>query len=90
MSQDAATIAKVDEVVRYEMEKRQTPGVAVAVVKDGRVVMAKGYGLANVELQVPVKTETVFQIASVTKQFTAAAIMMLVESGKLTLDDKVG
>src|SRR6476659_3891554 len=90
MSQDAATAAKVDEVVRYEMEKRQTPGVAVAVVKDGRVVLAKGYGLANVELQVPVKTETVFQIASVTKQFTAAAIMMLVESGKLTLDDKVG
>ena len=90
MSQDGATAAKVDEVVRYEMEKRQTPGVAVAVVKDGRVVMAKGYGLANVELQVPVKTETVFQIASVTKQFTAAAIMMLVESGKLTLDDKVG
>src|SRR5208282_6075026 len=52
-----------------------------------RVVRAEGFGLANVELNVPVKPETVFQSGSVAKQFTAAAVMMLVEEGKIGLDD---
>ena len=72
------------------MEKRQIPGLALAVVKNGKLIKAKGYGLANVELDVSVTPDSVFELASVTKQFTATAIMMLVEEGKVGLDDKIG
>jgi CubicO group peptidase (beta-lactamase class C family) len=71
------------------MKTQQIPGVSLAVMKNGEIVMAKGYGLANVEHQVPVKPETIFQSGSMGKQFTATAIMMLVEEGKLSLDDKI-
>lgn len=81
---------KVDGHVRGVMQKQNVPGVSVAVVKEGKVVLAKGYGLANVEHQVPVKPETVFQSGSVGKQFTATAVMMLVEEGKINLDEKIG
>ncbi len=80
---------KVDEYIKSEMKKRQIPGVALAVIKDGKVVKMKGYGLANVELNVLVTPESVFDLASLTKQFTAAAIMLLVEDGKIGLDDKI-
>ena len=81
----AAQEAEVDAFVRTQMAARRIPGVSVAVVKDGHVVMTRGYGLANVEHQVPATPETMYQLASVTKQFTATAVMMLVEAGKLTL-----
>jgi CubicO group peptidase (beta-lactamase class C family) len=81
---------KVDEYVRAEMEKRKVPGAAIAVVRDGKVVLAKGYGLASVELNSPVTVDTVFQTASIGKQFTATAVMMLVEQGKISLDEKIG
>ena len=71
------------------MQKHHIPGVSIAIVQDGKVVLAKGYGLANVELSVPATEHTVYQLASVTKTFTATAIMMLVEEGKLRLDDKI-
>lgn len=80
---------KVDEYIRAEMLSQQIPGVSVAVVKNGEIVLARGYGLANVEHQVPVKPETIFQSGSMGKQFTATAVMMLVEEGKLSLDDKI-
>ena len=57
------------------------------VSRRGRIIRAQGYGLANVELQVPVKPETIFQSGSVGKQFTATAVMMLVEEGKIGLGD---
>jgi D-alanyl-D-alanine carboxypeptidase len=63
------------------------PGAAVVVVKDGRVIFRKGYGLANLELKTPMQPDMVFEIGSVTKQFTSTAILMLVEQGKLSLDD---
>ena len=63
------------------------PGAAVMVVSDGRIVHQKGYGLANVELGSPITAQTTFDLASVSKQFTAMAIMMLVERGKLSYDD---
>ena len=66
------------------------PGAAVIVVRDGKPVLRKGYGLANVELSVPIAPEMVFRIGSVTKQFTAAAILKLVEAGKLSLSDEIG
>jgi CubicO group peptidase (beta-lactamase class C family) len=80
---------KVDDYIRSEMKAQQIPGVSLAVIKNGEIVLAKGYGLANVEHQVPVKPETIFQSGSMGKQFTATAVMMLVEAGKLSLDDKL-
>jgi CubicO group peptidase (beta-lactamase class C family) len=80
---------KVDEYIRSEMVSQQIPGVSLAVVRNGEVVIARGYGLANLEHQVPVKPETIFQSGSMGKQFTATAVMMLVEEGKLGLDDKI-
>ena len=69
------------------MERHQIPGLSLAICRDGQLSRATGYGLANVELDVPVKPETIFQSGSVGKQFTAMAVMMLVEEGKLGLDD---
>jgi len=66
-----------------------TPGVAVAVVKDGEIIFKKGYGTANLEYDIPVTTKTVFQIASVSKQFTAFSIYLLEKQGKISLEDDV-
>ena len=77
----------VDDYVRAEMAKQHIPGLALLVSRGGQVIRSQGYGLANVELQVPVKPETIFQSGSVGKQFTATAIMMLVEEGKIGLED---
>ncbi len=82
-------VQKIDAIVASEMKRQQVPGVALAVVHKGEAVVARGYGMANVEHQVPVTTETVFQSGSVGKQFTAAAVMLLVEDGKLSLDDPI-
>ena len=87
-----APAAQSDGVAQYvnaEMARQHVPGVAVLVVRNGEIVRAQGFGLANVELQVPVKPETLFQSGSVGKQFTATAIMMLVEQGKIALDDSI-
>jgi len=71
------------------MQRQHIPGLSLLVARDGRILRAQGYGLSNVELQVPVKPETVFQSGSVGKQFTATAVMMLVEAGKIHLDDPI-
>lgn len=86
----ASVFAQSDAVggyVRGEMQKQHIPGLSLLVAKNGKIVRAEGFGLANVELQVPVKPETIFQSGSVGKQFTATAVMMLVEEGKVSLDD---
>jgi D-alanyl-D-alanine carboxypeptidase len=83
----AARADRVDDYVREQMRRRHIPGLALAVVRDGRVVKERGYGLANVELRVPATPATVFEIGSVTKQMTAAAVMLLVEEGRVALDD---
>ncbi len=80
-------ITAIDHFVQSEMKRRQTPGVALGIYSRGKILLAKGYGMSDVELSVPVKPETVFQSGSVGKQFVSAAIMMLVEDGKLSLDD---
>jgi len=84
---DAA--AKVDDFVKSEMSKQSIPGLTIAVVKEGKIIKAAGYGLANVELDVTAKTDTVYKIGSVSKQFLASGIMLLAEDGKLSLDDKI-
>ncbi len=83
------TTAKIDNFVKSEMQKQKIPGVSLAVVKNGKIVMVKGYGFSNIEHQVAVKPETIFQSGSVGKQFTATAVMMLVEEGKISLDEKI-
>jgi CubicO group peptidase (beta-lactamase class C family) len=80
---------KVDEFVKAEMQKRKIPGLSIAVVKNGEIIKAKGYGLANVELNVPAAPETIYQSGSVGKQFTATLAMMFVEEGKMSLDDHI-
>ena len=77
----------VARFVRAEMDKQQIPGLALLVSRNGQPIRVEGYGLSNLELQVPVKPETIFQSGSVGKQFTATAVMMLVEAGKVGLED---
>ena len=81
---------RVDEHVRAAMQRHRVPGLSLAVVRDGRLVKVQGYGTANLELNVPATADTVLPIASVTKQFTAAAIMLLVEMDQVGLDDRIG
>jgi CubicO group peptidase (beta-lactamase class C family) len=80
---------RIDALVRAEMTNQRIPGLALAVVEGGRVTRARGYGLANVEHDVPVTAETIFQSGSVGKQFTAVAVMTLVEEGRVGLDDSI-
>jgi CubicO group peptidase (beta-lactamase class C family) len=86
---DPVVKMKIDRFVSGEMSRQKIPGMAVAVVKNGEAVVAKGYGFANLEHQVPVTTDSIFQSGSVGKQFTAAAIVHLEEHGKLRLDDNI-
>lgn len=85
----ANTTDCVDEYVLSQMQKKKIPGMSIAIVKNGEIVKVKGYGLANIELNVPATPDTVYQSGSIAKTFTATLIMMLVERGKLGLDDKI-
>src|SRR5262245_56162594 len=80
---------KVDDYVKAEMQRQHVPGVSLVVIKDGKILKAQGYGLANVELNVPATPETVYKIGSVSKQFIASGIMLLVKEGKISLNDNV-
>lgn len=71
------------------MSRQRIPGLEVGIYSRGRILLARGYGLADVELNVPVTPETLMQSGSVGKQFVSAAIMMLVEEHKLSLDDSI-
>ncbi len=79
---------RLDEIFR-PWSKPGTPGAAVAVIQHGSIVFEKGYGLANLEYDIPVTPQTVYHVASVSKQFTAMALVLLEEDGKLSLDDDV-
>jgi uncharacterized protein (TIGR03435 family) len=85
----AEQLASIDRYVASQMKKDRTPGAAVGVYRRGEILLAKGYGLANVELNVPVTPRTIFQSGSVGKQFVSAAVMMLVEEGKMNLDESI-
>lgn len=84
-----ATSDTVDRFVEAEMARMHIPGVSIAVVRAGKVVKAAGYGVADLEHGVPVTPQTVFKIGSVSKQFLAAGIMLLVQDGRLTVDDPI-
>jgi len=78
---------KIDRFVTEEMQRQHVPGVGLAVIQHGEVLKAQGYGLCNLEHHVPVTPETMFQSGSLGKQFTATAVMLQVEGGKLALSD---
>ncbi len=80
---------QVDAIVHEQMQKTRIPGVAVVVLRDGRIKKQKAFGLANVDANLPTALKSVFPLASVTKVFTATAVFMLVEDGKLRLDDRI-
>ena len=86
---EAVLADPVGDFIHSEMARRHIPGLALAVVQNGEVVKIAGYGLADVELGVPVTPQSVFQIQSVTKTMTAAAVLLLAEEGKLSLDDPI-
>lgn len=79
---------KVDELFT-PWDSDDTPGASVAVVRDGAIIYKKGYGMANLEYDIPNTPSTVFHIASVSKQFTAFSILLLEKDGKLSLDDDI-
>ena len=84
-----AQVDSTDIIIHNMMLKQKIVGLALAVVKNGKATVNKGYGYANAEHKVPVTSETVFRLASISKQFFATAIMKLQEDGKLTTEDFV-
>ncbi len=89
VSPASARADNVDDYVQAQMRGQKIPGLSIAVVQDGKVVEAQGYGLANVELNVVATPETIYQSGSISKQFTATLAMMLIEEGKMGLEDPV-
>lgn len=84
-----AHAGSVDNLIRSEMAKRHIPGLALAVIKDGRPAKVSTYGLANVETKAPLRRNSSFQLFSLTKTFTAAAVMRLADRGQVNLDDAI-
>ena len=80
---------KIDDYIIAQIKRLHVPGASLAIVRDGHITKAQGYGFANLELRSPATKETVYEIGSTSKQFTATAIMMLVEEGKVRLDDTI-
>lgn len=85
----SAMSAWIDRLGKYEIDAGRTPGLAIGVVEDGRIVYARGFGFANTAAHVPANPDTEFYIGGVSMQFTAAAMLMLEQDGKLKLDDKI-
>lgn len=81
--------SRIDFAIREDVASGRVAGAEVAILRGGKLVFARGYGRANLELAAPVTTRTVFRIGSLTKQFTAAGVLLLAEQGKLKIDDKL-
>jgi CubicO group peptidase (beta-lactamase class C family) len=79
----------IDKAAAAAISAGESPGLQVAVFKDGKPVLVKGFGLANLEEGVKVDNDTVFRVGSITKQFTAASLLLLAEEGKLSVQDKL-
>ena len=79
---------RVDELFA-NWDKPDSPGCAIAIIQAGKVLYSRGYGMANLEHDIPISTNSVFDIASTSKQFTAMCIALLARQGKLSLDDKI-
>lgn len=86
---NAGEIAQIDKVVAAALAESGAPSATVSIVRDGKIAFAKAYGLRRIDTQTAAAVDTRYRIASVSKQFTAAAVLMLADSGKLSLDDEV-
>lgn len=86
---DKAVAAKIDSLIEEKMAQHRLPGLAMSIVMDGQVVYTRGAGMADLEHHRPVTSASLFRVASVSKPFTAVAIMQLVELGKLDLDTRL-
>src|SRR6201987_1206896 len=86
----AETQQKIDKVASDALAKTGVPSASVAVVRDGQIAYLHAYGNARIDPETPAKPEMRYSIGSISKQFTAAAILLLQEQGKLSLDDAVG
>jgi CubicO group peptidase (beta-lactamase class C family) len=84
-----AQVDSTDIIVKQIMKKQKIIGLSLAIIKNGETVINKGYGFANVELNVPVTSETVIKISSISKQFFTTAILKLMEDGKLDIKDSI-
>jgi CubicO group peptidase (beta-lactamase class C family) len=90
-AQDAASRALHEQVdkVFAKWDSTVSPGCALSVIQGGHIVYKRGYGMADLDHDIPINSQTVFHVASISKQFTAAAIILLAQQGKLSLDDDV-
>src|SRR5215208_3243561 len=88
-SAQAATIDSVDRYVRSEFARQRIPALSIAVLRGDSVILERSYGYANAEDRTPATDSTAYQVGSISKQFTAAGILLLVQQGKLRLDDGV-
>ncbi len=84
-----AIAAQIDRAAKDEIHAGHTPGLAIGIVEDGRLVYAQGFGFSTLDKHVPMTAATEFYLGGITMQFTAAAVMLLVQDGKIKLDDKV-
>jgi len=82
-----AGVAYANQWVEYQQDRRDLPGVVVAIWHDDRLLLSRGYGYADLERQIPMTPRHIFRVASHSKTFTATAVMQLMEQGKLRLDD---
>lgn len=89
LAQSTEPVDAFDRYILEQMETTRIPGVTVVVAHKGKVLKSRGYGFANIEWEVPASSETVYEISSVTKLFTAVATMMLVEKKALSLDEPI-
>src|SRR5215831_12023038 len=87
-SSSEGVAAQVDKIFA-QWDKPDSPGCALAVIKDGQIVYKRGYGMADLERIVPITTTSVFDVGSISKQFTAMSITLLARQGKISLDDDI-
>jgi CubicO group peptidase (beta-lactamase class C family) len=86
---DMAKIAKQVDKVFAEYDRQDSPGCGLGVIRDGRLIYERGYGMANLEYGIPITSSSIFRTGSVAKQFTAMATALLAEQGKISLDDDI-
>ena len=85
---DQAVTARVDKLFA-QWDKPDSPGCALGVIKDGRLIYKRGYGMANLDYNIPLSPKSVFDIKAISNQFTAMSILLLAKQGKLSLDDEI-
>jgi CubicO group peptidase (beta-lactamase class C family) len=89
LGQNPAPLDSVNRFLTAEMKRQHISGLSVAILRGDQVLLSRGYGYANLELRVPASDSTIYQSGSLGKQFTAAAVTMLAETGRLSLDDSI-